>query len=201
MAEAHDTASKKVLVAPKGTGVSWMTHLVPFQRSTKFPSPTAVQAVAEVQDTPLKSLWSTPRGRGTCWIVQVVPSQRSARVRNPARPESKVPTAMHAEAELQATPARELSNAPAGSGLGWIVQAVPSHSSARVWRSESPTAIHAEAEMQDTPFMEVSAVPAGVAVGSTVQAVPSHPSARVWDELILERPTAVQAVAEVHDMP
>jgi hypothetical protein len=67
------------------------------------------------------------------WSVQLEPFQRSARV-NEMRTGLVlyVPTAVQAVAELQETPDKTLRIAPAGLGVGWTVQSLPSHASASV---------------------------------------------------------------------
>lgn len=55
-------------------------------------------------------------------------------------------------AVVQETSERTVSPAaPGGGGVGWIVQAVPSHRSARVELMPWPTAVQALAEVYDTP--------------------------------------------------
>ncbi len=84
---------------------------------------------------------------------------------------------------------------PAGLGVGWLVQLVPFHRSARVPAFDSPAAVHDEDEVHDTPSRPAPPW-AGLGVGWMRQLVPSHRSARVpW----LDWPTAVQAEEAVQD--
>ena len=66
-----------------------------------------------------------------------------------------------------------------------------------------PTALQAAATVHDTADRLLSGDPAGLAVGSTVHFVPFQASAKVISRpsLFPYSPTAVQAVAEVHDTP
>src|SRR5215470_3747054 len=93
-----------------GLGVGWMVHLVPFHRSARVPAfdvPTAVQAAADVQDTPFKK--PPPcGGLGVGWTVHLVPSHRSATAREVPAMVVLAPTAIQADADVQATPNRPL---------------------------------------------------------------------------------------------
>jgi hypothetical protein len=62
-------------------------------------------------------------------------------------------------------------------------------------------AVHAEAEVHDTPLRPLDLVPLGVGVGWTAQVVPFHRSASIMELplLAMEKPTAVQAEADVQD--
>jgi hypothetical protein len=90
-----------------------------------------VQAEAEEQETPN----NTPPpadGLGVAWVDHLVPSHRSARVMPvPARVNAP-PTATQAEADGQATAFSALLGAPAGLGVDFALQLVPSHRSAKV---------------------------------------------------------------------
>src|SRR5215831_15778618 len=73
----------------------------------------------------------------------------------------KKPTAMHAVTEGQDTLTRKLRVPPAGLGVGWTVQFVPSKCSASVFTADPPaptppTAVHAFFPLQSTPFRELS---------------------------------------------
>jgi hypothetical protein len=81
-----------------------------------------MHAVGDAHDTAL----SVPLP-AVGWMVQVLPSQRSA-----SGAPLLDPTAVHAVAEVHDTPKRLLVVAPLGLGVGCIVQALPSHRSARV---------------------------------------------------------------------
>src|SRR5437763_10315504 len=67
-----------------------------------------------------------------------------------------------------------------------------------------PTAMQAMADGQDTPANELDSAPAGLGVDWTVQVfvLPFQRSAKVTEAPEIRYwPTAVQAVAEVHDTP
>jgi hypothetical protein len=101
---------------------------------------------------------------------------------------------MQAEDDVQDTAIRKLCTAPAGLGVGWMVQVVPFHRSARVLPlAVPPTAVQAEREAHDTLFS--APPPAGVGVGWIRQVVPFHRSARVAmvRDLLVVAPTATHA--------
>ncbi|HXC64684.1 MAG TPA: hypothetical protein VNZ67_10010, partial [bacterium] len=88
------------------------------------------------------------------------------------------PAAMQAEGDVQDTASRKACTDPAGLGVGWMVQVVPFHRSARTRPlAVPPTAMQAEREAHDTLFS--APPPAGVGVGWIRQLVPFHRSARV----------------------
>ena len=60
------------------------------------------------------------------------------------------PAAMQAEGDVQDTASRKLCTAPAGLGVGWMVQVVPFQRSARVAVWLLPTVTQAVADAQDT---------------------------------------------------
>src|ERR1035438_4358127 len=94
-------------------------------------SPTAMHAVALAHATPLKSLrWVV--GFRVVSIDQVVLFHRSARVTSVFELLNQLPTAVHADDELQATDASDAPLFPVGSGVDRIDQAVPFQRSARV---------------------------------------------------------------------
>ena len=72
LAEVHDTADKRLVVAPTGLGVAWIVQRVPFQCSARVPSvpallacePVAVHALAAEHDTPVSPLVTAPTGLG-----------------------------------------------------------------------------------------------------------------------------------------
>jgi hypothetical protein len=107
---------------------------------------------------------------------------------------------VHADADVHDTP---LSEAPPwdGLGVGWMLQLVPFHRSARVPAAEPPTAVHADAEVQDTPFR--APPPAGVGVGWMLHLEPFHRSAtaRCTPAVVMLAPTAVHADADVQATP
>src|SRR5215831_12971993 len=96
-----------------------MCHLPPLHRSARVSgpepvrlSPTAVQTVRAGQATAARKISWPPGGLGVAWTRQVWPFHRSASVLARAR----FPTAVHAEAEVQATPLKPALG-PAGAGL------------------------------------------------------------------------------------
>ena len=82
------------------------------------------------------------------WVLQEVPFHRSANA-----PALEPPTAVQAEDDVHATPARK---APAGLEVGWARQLLPSHRSASAVPGAPgagpPTAVHAVGEVHDTPI-------------------------------------------------
>ena len=80
---------------------------------------------------------------------QVLPAERSTSTAvDPFR--SEYPTAVHAAADVHATPIKKPS--PAWLGVAWMRHRVPFHRSASVPAFEAPTAVHDDADVQDTPF-------------------------------------------------
>src|SRR5215469_18849650 len=88
---------------------------------------------------------------GVGWIRQAWPFHLSASVRCCPEPVSSKPNAVQAEDAGQATLARRMFPPPGGLGVDWMLQAVPSHRSARVPWSDPPAARQAEGPVQDTP--------------------------------------------------
>jgi hypothetical protein len=88
VAELHDTAYRKLEMAPDGLGVVCTVQEVPFHTSANVMSapelfwydPTAVQAVAEVHDTASSPLPVAPGGLGVVCTAQEVPFHTSANV-------------------------------------------------------------------------------------------------------------------------
>src|SRR5215475_8511102 len=171
------------------TGVGWMRHLPPLHRSARVSglpvrlSPTAVQTVRAGQATPAKVTFWAPAGLGVAWTCHVRPFHRSASVLARVR----FPTAVHAEAEVQATLLRTALR-PAGAGLkvGTIRQVRPFHRSASVpsdspvaGSNSLPTAMQDDRDVQATLFRSLTACPGGLGVGWMLQVCPFHRSARV----------------------
>src|SRR5215472_3172751 len=134
-------------------------------------------------------------------MLQLVPFHPSARV-----PALETPTAVHAAADVHATLARKPPPC-AGLGVGWMVQRVPSHRSARVLAVgvkalEPPTAVQADAEVHATP-LKTSPPCGGLGVGWMLQRVPSHRSAtaRTVPAVVVLAPTDVHADGAVHATP
>jgi hypothetical protein len=111
-----------------------------------------------------------------------------------------VPTAMQNVLAVQETPNRAVPGAPAGLGVGWMVQFVPFHCSARVavglpkLSVRAPTVVQATADMHDTAARKPP--PAGLGVCWMRQVTPSHRSA---SGPFADVPVAVQAEAAVQD--
>jgi hypothetical protein len=108
-----------------------------------------VHAETDVHDTAFRKLNCAPEGLGVAWMRHRVPFHRSAKI-----PEFELPTAVHAEDEVQATPERAPPPAE-GLGVAWMRHTVPFHRSARgvdaPWLLTAwPTAVHAEGAEQDT---------------------------------------------------
>jgi hypothetical protein len=164
--------------------------------------PTAMQADADVHDTPPSA--APPCGRlGVAWMVHLVPSQRSARV--VASPElfTDIPVVVHADGDVQDTDPMKTACAPAGAGIGRILQDLPFQRSASgiglgVLKPEPPAAMQNDCVGHDTPPKLTPGAPVGLGVGWICHRVPFHRSAKV---LALETPTAVQDEAVVHETP
>src|SRR5262249_5889256 len=139
-----------------------MRHLPPLHRSARVSggkpvrlSPTAVQTVRVGQATPARKISWLPLGLGVAWTRHVRPFHRSASVLATVR----FPTAVQAEAEVQATPLKPVLG-PRGAGLkvGTIRHVRPSHRSATVpsdlpvVSNSLPTAMHDDRDVQATPF-------------------------------------------------
>src|SRR5215469_293354 len=104
---------------------------------------------------------------------------------------------MQADAEAQATVFRKVNCAPAGLAVGWMLQRVPFHRSARLPTLEFPTAVHADEDRHVTPLRNAPPC-GGLGAARVVQVVPFHRSASVP---AAEPPTAVQAEGDVHATP
>src|SRR6516225_8440570 len=195
-------------------GVGWMRQLPWLHRSARVTgapgtvrsSPNAVQTVRAGQATLARVTFWAPAGLGVAWTCHVVPFHRSASVLTMVR----FPTAVHAEAEVQATPLNPALG-PAGAGLkvGTICHVWPSHRSASVpselpvaGSNSLPTAMQDHCDVQATLFRILTSLPGGLGVGWMVQVWPSHRSARVPVGVpggARRPPTAVHADGEVHD--
>jgi len=118
-----------------------------------------------------------------------------------------LPTATQSFAAGQDTPTSSLAGA--GFGVGWIDHRDPFHRSARVCvylpPPLRPTAVHARRDEQETPHSAAPAEPRGLGVGWMLHRRPSHRSASVMARLPGRPrggpPTAVHALADVHDTP
>src|SRR5689334_12106215 len=140
-----------------GLAVAWMLQRVPSHRSARVPAlenPTAVHADAEVHATPLRKPLPCG-GLGVAWMLQRVPSHRSARAWEAPAVVTLIPTAMHADDAVHATPKRSLTAVPGGLGVGRMRHEVPFHRSASATPAPEtlvypPTAMHELAVEQDT---------------------------------------------------
>ena len=165
--------------------------------------PTAVQAVLEAHDTPLNPSKAAPPWFGVVCTVHLVPFQRSASVAFAF----VVPTAVQAVGAVHETLSSSALVAPVGLGTDWIVHAVPFQRSASScsWPAtlpEPPTATQAVAEVHEIPRRMLPVAWLGFGTGWSFQAVPVHLSAMANSlPSLLMRPTAVQAVAALHDTP
>ena len=145
-----------------------------------------------------------PAGSGVGWTTQLVPSQRSASVDSVPPPASTSPTAVHAFAPVQSTPDSTLFDA---LGVVPIVQNLPF----QVWTTASktlpfcsspPIAAQKLTDGQDTVCRSLAIAPFGICGGWSCQRR-DQSSARAWlgPSGLCKKPTAVQAVAKVHDTP
>ena len=105
---------------------------------------------------------------------------------------------MHVLADAHDTPDKPLSIAPAGLGVGWIDQLVPSQRCTSGPLTEAPTTVQALGDAHDTAFR---APPTGVGVGWIDQLVPFQRSRNVgWSPVPLSfDPRAMQALGDAHD--
>src|SRR5215470_11530640 len=176
------TAGGEMSCAAGSSGVGWMRHLVPSQRSARIippegvnVNPTAVHAAGAGQASPV----SCPPGEvGMGWMRQLVPFHRSARV-----PWSELPTARQADGPVQAKPCRLANWAFGGLGVGWMRQVVPFHRSATVCTIPaaeccSPEVVQAEGAVQDTAPRKVCTAPAGLGLGTMAHFFPFHRSVK-----------------------
>ena len=146
-----------------------------------------MHALADTHDTPDSWPAAATVGLGVLWIAQLVPSHRSAN--DPWLGTLLLefsPTAVHALADTHDTPDSWTKSAPAGLGVVWIAQLVPSHRSANdtlnsmppapplYWQ---PTAVHALADTHDTPSSWTRSRPVvGLGAVWIAQLVASHRS-------------------------
>src|SRR6516165_5101330 len=146
------------------TGVGWMRHLPPLHRSARLTgtpgtvrsSPNAVQTVRAGQATLARKMFWAPAVFGVAWTCHVRPFHRSASVLAGVW----FPTAVHAEAEVQATPLKAALDPPgAGLKVGTIRHVRPFHRSASVpselpvaGSNSLPTAMQDDRDVQATLF-------------------------------------------------
>jgi hypothetical protein len=189
-------------------GVGWIRQPCPFHRSASVNgpepvrfSPNAVQAEDVGQATLVRKMSWPPGGLGVACTRHRVPFHRSTSVVT----RLELPTAVHADDEVQATPPRKLPS-PVGLKVGTICQFLPFHRSASVpsalreLSTLPPTAMQADDEVQATAdSVAKGAELAGLGVGWMRHLVPFHRSARILPLLAL--PTAVQAEIDVQETP
>jgi hypothetical protein len=151
-----------------------------------------------VQLIALSPVEVAPDGIATLWLDHVLPSHLSTVV----PPETAV-QASAAEQETRLSPAPE-----GGLVMVWIDHAVPFHTSAKgcvvpELSTYCPTAVHALADEQDTSLSTLLLAPAIVGVDRVDHAVPCQRSATAScaPELSTYSPTAVHAIADVHETP
>src|SRR5690242_5219467 len=95
--------------------------------------PTAKQRVAAGHDTADSSApRRAPAGTGVGWTRQRLPSQRSANGSSRWPVLKYSPTPVQARGDGQETAASPAETEPAGTGVGWIRQRLPSQRSASV---------------------------------------------------------------------
>lgn len=208
--EVHDTPLKE-LEAPNKKGVVWIAQLLPFQPSatpsvsplkSKTESPTTTHAVADTHDTPQSQSSSEP-GVGVGWVDHLPPSQRSANVANWPFGPGPYPTATQAVADAHDTALRPLGPS---SGVGWSDHLDPFHRATVVptpkketspsVKGPPPTAVHAFSDVHDTPL---AFMPSGVGCLDHFEPFQRSTNASCWPALLLNDPTAMQNLSEVHD--
>ncbi len=97
------------------------------------------------------------------------------------------PTAVHIWLAPQDTPLRKFGAGPGRLGVDRRLHAVPSQTSASVWKfpkpavEESPTAVQASAAVHDTLFRVLTWNAEGWGVGCRLHVDPFHTSARVCE--------------------
>jgi hypothetical protein len=218
---AQDTPfNVATMFAGSMTGLGWVDHAVPFQRSKSGliaappkTSPTAKQLVVDGHDTPSNSLREAPVGGAV--IDHAVPFQRSASV---AVVESVnaagwyEPTARQVVAFEQETLPRFGRAEFAGLGVATIDQLVPFHAADIVTKSDPysgsvdvmPTARQLVESEQETSCSSARMEPAGFGLATTDQLVPSQRSTKVRvlpEAALVCAPTAKQVAVVTHDTP
>jgi hypothetical protein len=91
-----------------------------------------VQDVGDGHAIALRTLCGEPAALGAGSMRHSRPFHRSTKVVSLPEAATAAPTAMHAEGVVHATPASELSLAPAGFGVGSMRHREPFHRSANV---------------------------------------------------------------------
>jgi hypothetical protein len=207
LAETHDTAPKKLAVAPMGATGFCDVHAVPFHPSAIGVAlavtealPAASQAVTVAHDTPRMSALDAPAGSGICSIAHDDPFQFSPTRLRPPEPVA-YPSAAQKLAETQDTPCSSVRLSPAGSGGSVPLHDVPFHASASATKTLElltpyPTAWQKPADAHEMDSSSGLLIPAGAGVDCAVQLVPFHASA---NGPRLSAPTASQSSAAGHD--
>jgi hypothetical protein len=139
----------------------WSRQRTPFHHSARVTGPpdgvseypTATHDDDDGHATAFRKRSAIPAGLGVRSIRQRRPSHRSAKV--VGRPElvTAMPTAMHAEGALHATPSRPATLAPTGFGVGCTLHLPPADRSTKVTptfeaATREPTAIHEDGLVQ-----------------------------------------------------
>src|SRR5262249_3114528 len=176
----HRSASPTVVVLPPLLRLAAVAARPPAEPIVT--EPTAVQAPVAAQDTARSSLPVAPAGLGVPWMRQRVPFHRSASITPEPPLAPSLPARLAPGAALPDVPHDRGRDEPAGAGVTWTRQLVPSHRSASGTLVPelprlAPPAVHAFAEVQDTSKNSATADPAGLGVAWTRQLVPSHRSA------------------------
>src|SRR5215472_16365069 len=98
-----------------------------------------MQTAAELHDIPANPEPIDPAGAGVTWTRQLVPSHRSASGTLVPELSRLAPPAVHAFAEVQDTAKNSATADPAGLGVAWTRQLLPSHRSASGWICRRPS--------------------------------------------------------------
>lgn len=219
VADAHDVATSAAETEAAGFAGVCNDQVAPFHASASGltvvaveAAPTATQDVLAVHATPMSRSPVAAVALGVVCTDHVVPLLASASVACVPLLFVKSPTALQALAAVHETLVSSLWNEPLGFGVATVVQPEPFHDSAKVtswWvvgEKYWPTDVHAVVALQETPKSELSATPEpalGSGVGWIDQLVPFHLSASVTPTVstlpMPDDPTAVHAVADVHD--
>ena len=191
-----------------GFGLGTIAHLVPFQCSTSVldrvfesEAPTAKQLLALAHATPFRWLCEVLAPKAA--TVQTAPFQRCA--------SAESPTAAQYDEVGHDTAVNSRKSPPAGWGT--IDQIVPFQCSVTgapplemltippptVSTSAVPTAEQSTGLEHDTPSSCTENALRGLGLSTIVQTVPSHRSMSALPEN--DSPTAVQLVADGHEMP
>jgi hypothetical protein len=164
---------------PGGLGVGWIFQPVPFQRSASVPAglpkllktkPTEIHADGPVQATPPSEAPGALCGLGVGWTLHLLPFQRSATVCTIPSVKWRSPVVVQADGEVQEMPPRKVCTAPAGLGVGRMLQTFPFQRSVRgltgpPWEAVvlyAPAAMQNDGEVHETPPRPLKCPAAGV---------------------------------------